>query len=416
MSDPRRFDTRAPLRVLQVVGNAIVGGMESWVQRLVEQLPRERFEFWALCPFESAFTEKLRALGATVHVAPLPDDPPWTTVQMAASIVQHARIDVLHAHLPKAHLLAGLAGALTQRPVVATVHGRFLSTLDLEVHHFARSHLSVVCHASYFHALSLGVDPQRLSCELNGVDTERFQPQPAGLPRPNALHEALGLPPQAPLVGFIGRLSAEKGPEVFVRSALILASHRPDVHSVLIGEGPMREELSALIRRFGLQDRVHLAGARSDMPTVYPELDLAVSCSHTEAMPLAVMEAMASGVPVVATRVGGVSHLVEHAHTGWLVAPGDFDDIGNRCAALLGEPATLERMGQAARARAVAQLGLAASSARVADLLEQVAARAASVTGSPAPGHTHTQTHTHTHTKDHAQAPAGPVPWACRLP
>lgn len=366
---------RRPLRVLQVVGNAIVGGMESWVLRLVERLPRERFEFWALCPFESGFTDRLRALGATVHVAPLPDDPPWTTVQMTASIVQHAGIDLLHAHLPKAHLLAGMAGALTGRPVVATVHGRFLSTLDLEVHHFTRSHLSVVCPASHFHALALGVDPSCLSCEPNGVDTKRFRPLPEGSERPPALRASLGLAPEVPLVGFVGRLSAEKGPEVFVRSAMILASHRPDVHAVLVGEGPLREEVTGLIRRFGLQDRVHLAGARTDMQSVYQALDLAVSCSHSEAMPLAVMEAMASGVPVVATRVGGVSDLIEHGQTGWLVAPGDFDDIGNQCAELLARPERLAAMGRAARERAVARLGLDASVARVAQLLESVAAR-----------------------------------------
>ncbi len=364
----------APIRVLEVIGNAIVGGMESWVERLIERLPRERFEFTALCPFESPYTDRLRALGVEVQCAPMPDDPPWSTVQMAAAMVTHRRIELLHAHLPKAHLLAALAGGLTRRPVLATVHGQHLTALDLELHHSARSHLSVVCRQSYFHALGAGVDPALLSLEANGVDTDRFRPGAAAAPGSGpGLRATLGLAREVPLVGFVGRLSAEKGPEVFVRAMLILRSHRPDVQAVLVGEGPMRDELQSLIARFGLQQQVHLAGLRRDMPAVYGELDLLVSCSHTEAMPLVLMEAMACGVPAVATRVGGVTDIVAHDHSGWLVAPGDFDGIGNACAELLGDSARRLRMGTSARERAVQRLALGPSVARVAHLLAGLA-------------------------------------------
>ncbi|MCY7315243.1 MAG: hypothetical protein LH480_06360 [Rubrivivax sp.] len=112
----------------------------------------------------------------------MPDDPPWSTVQMAAAMVAHRRIELLHAHLPKAHLLAALAGGLTRRPVLATVHGQHLTALDLELHHTARSHLSEVCRQSCFHALGMGVDPALLSWEANGIDTERFRPDLAQWP------------------------------------------------------------------------------------------------------------------------------------------------------------------------------------------------------------------------------------------
>ncbi|RZJ07353.1 MAG: glycosyltransferase [Rubrivivax sp.] len=366
-----------PVQVLQVLGNAIVGGMESWVMRLVERLPPERFAFTMLCPFESSLTQQFRAQGVHVEIAPMPQDLPWTTLQMACALIRERGIEVLHAHLSQAHLLAGIAGTLTQTPVLTTVHARQLTTLDLEVHRMARSHVSVVAKQSYFHALGLGVEPALLSCEPNGVDTTLFKPRERAAGEP--LRQRLGLTPDVPLMGFVGRLSPEKGPDLFVKAAMLMKVRYPSLtaHAVLVGEGPMRQEVVELIARYGLQDRVHLAGVCHDMPALYGELDAVVSCSHTEAMPLALMEAMACGLPTVATRVGGVPDIVEPGHTGWLCGPGDFDDLG-RCAGLLLSDEALRRcMGERARERTVQRLDLAPGIARVGALLERLARQAA---------------------------------------
>ncbi|HET7867400.1 MAG TPA: glycosyltransferase [Burkholderiaceae bacterium] len=358
------------IHVLEVVGNAIVGGMERWVENLVSRLPRSHFAFTVLCAFDSAFADRLRALEVEVLIAPMSDDPPWTSVQMATALVASGGIDLLHAHLPNAHVLAGLAGRLSGKPVLATIHGWRVGTLDLEVHRAAGSHLSVVCRQSYFHALGLGVNAGQLSCDPNGVDTTVFQPRPAGS---SGLRQALGLAPDVPLVGFVGRLSAEKGPEVFVQAALLLRGLGVQAHCVLIGEGAMEAALRRQISQLGLAGQVHLAGLHHDMPAVYNELDLLVSSSHSEAMPLAVMEAMASGLPVVATRVGGVPDLVAHGQTGWLVAPGDFSDLAARMAALLGDDARRLHMARLARQRAIERLNLADSIERMAALLSRLA-------------------------------------------
>jgi len=124
---------------------------------------------------------------------------------------------------------------------------------------------------------------------------------------------------------------------------------------------------------YGLQQHLHLTGLCEDMPALYRELDVLVGSSHSEAMPLALMEAMASGLPVVATRVGGVPDMVEHGQTGWLVAPGDFQDIAARCHTLLGDAALRRRMGERARMRAVQRLALDACVARSAALLQRLA-------------------------------------------
>lgn len=353
-----------PLHVLHVLGNAITGGMEHWVLRLVQAQPRERFRASALCPFESPLTRALRAAGVSVWVAPVQPDPPWSGVRALLSIARAHGAELLHAHLPHAHLLAGLAGRIAGLPVVTTIHARELSTLDVEVQRACGTHLSTVCQATWYQAMALGIDAAHTSCEPNGVDATRFHPQPAG----GALRAALGIPAGAPLVGCVGRLSPEKGPEVLVRAALLMRRARPDVHVVFIGDGPMAPALARSAAQLGVADAVHFAGPREDLPALLAELDLVVSPSHTEAMPLALLEAMACARPVVATHTGGVPELVENGHTGLLVAPADFDGLAQACLVLLADEPRRRAMGAAGRERVQQQFTQAEAVARVSAL------------------------------------------------
>jgi glycosyltransferase involved in cell wall biosynthesis len=299
---------------------------------------------------------------------PMPEELAWNSVNQVRVLVDSLQVDLLHAHLPNAHLLAGVAGRLAGRPVLATVHGRQLSLTDLEVHRAVASHLSVVCRYTYFHALGLGVAPNQLSCEPNGVDTQVFAPRRSR----GTLRRRLKLPPSAPLVGFVGRLSMEKGPEVLVRAAFLLRQAKPDAHVIFVGEGPCRATVQALIEKMGLNSCIHLLGLHEDMPSLYGELDVLVSTSYSEAMPLAIMEAMACGLPVVATRVGGVPDMVQHGRTGWLVAPGDFEDIARCLALLLSDEEARSGMGAAARRHALSQWQLEACVTRLGRLIERL--------------------------------------------
>jgi glycosyltransferase involved in cell wall biosynthesis len=171
------------------------------------------------------------------------------------------------------------------------------------------------------------------------------------------------VPPEATLVGFVGRLAWEKGPDKFVQVADRIHRRRPDVHFTLVGEGPMEAELREMIAQTGLQDRVHLAGMHRNIETVYPAFDLLLQTSRSEAMPLALLEGMACGRPVVAIGIGGVAELVEAGTSGILISPGDWSHVaspypgdweGVAAAALdlLNQPARLKQMGQAGRKRA----------------------------------------------------------------
>lgn len=372
-----RLDAPSPrLHVMEVVGNGIVGGMERCVERLIEHLGQgDRFRFTVLCPFEGDFSDRVRAAGAEVVVVPMPEDPPWAAIQMVTGLVRHARVDLLHAHLPNAHQLAGLVGRLAGVPVVSTIHGRQIIMPDLEVHRMVGSHLSVVCQHSYYHALGLGIDPDKLSCEPNGVDTQAFRP---GSRPEQGLRERFGLARDTLLVGLVGRLSPEKAPDVFVRAASLLHERMPEVHFMVVGEGPMRAQLVEAIDRQGLPSHVHMVGRIDDVLPVYHDLDLQVSSSHSEAMPLALMEGMATGLPVIATRVGGVPEIVEHGRSGWLVAARDHEDIAGRIAQMLSQPELRRSMGQRARLSMEQRHGLPQRLEAVAQRLQQLARPSAS--------------------------------------
>lgn len=360
--------TSQRINVLQILGNAITGGMENCVLRLIERLPKDRFHIAAITPFESAITEKMRALDVDVIALPMIDEPPWSSIHIAATLVKAQAIDVLHAHLPNGHILAGIAGRITGKPVLATLHGRNLEATDFEVHRLTGTHVSAVCKHTFFQALGLGVDPSRLHLIPNGVDSEVFKP----LPDSGALRERHRIPTSAPLIGFVGRLAQEKGPSVFVQAALHVHRCMPAARFVMIGEGPLRGEIEGLIARFDM-DYVHLAGLQHDMPNVYAELDLVVSTSHSEAMPLVLMEAMACGVPVIATRIGGVPDIVLHSVTGILVSPNDDEAIARAILDLLKERSKYCESSAAARQRAVERFSLNDSVEATAQLLTRLA-------------------------------------------
>ena len=356
---------RRPIRLLEVIGNAIVGGMETYTRNLIAALPPEEYEITCILPYESAYTASLRDLGCKVYITPISDDPHWRSIEMGMEVVRQNRIDVIHANLANAHTLAGVIGRLTNTPTVATIHSRSLWIQELSVSRLMNMNLITVCQEAYMQAQACGIAAENLTLIRNGVDTARFNPARSGA----ALRDELGLDPDAQLVGFVGRISWEKGPDKFVQVAQRIRQHLDDVHFVMVGEGPVEPDIHGIIEQTGMGDRVHMVGTRQDVENVYPAFDLLVQTSRSEAMPLALLEGMASGVPVVAIGVGGVAELVSGGSTGLLVSPGDWPGVsspypgdweGIACAALdlLRQPERLKSMGRAARARIEAEFDL----------------------------------------------------------
>jgi glycosyltransferase involved in cell wall biosynthesis len=189
-----------------------------------------------------------------------------------------------------------------------------------------------------------GLPPERVRVIFNGVDSALFHPGASPLRR--AWREG---GPEGPMVGFVGSLRAAKDPDLFVRIAADVARRIPAARFVVTGDGPLRAELEQRAGSLGLANgRIRFAGERADIPDVLRALDLLVVSSVREGCCNVILEAMSTGIPVVATRVGGNPDLVAEGRSGWLFPYGDSAAGADRVAGLLGDPDQARRMGREA--------------------------------------------------------------------
>lgn len=266
-----------------------------------------------------------------------------------ADILRRLRVDVVHTHNPVALIYAAPAARWAGvRRLVHTKHGANppRSRTDL----LLRRALLRLCDA--YVAVSeptaevarrLDRAPERLLRVIpNGIDTDAFTHDPS---RRAAVRARLGIPPSALVIGTVGRLAIEKAHRFLVNAVGPLLG--PAVHLVIVGEGPERP---AIERAIPVRARpfVHLCGARDDVPAMLSSFDLFVLSSSTEGLPLVVPEAMAAGLPVVSTNVGGLSTVVRQGRTGRLVPFGDEASMRRNVEELLRNEALRAAYGRAA--------------------------------------------------------------------
>lgn len=358
------------VNVLEVIGNAGMGGMENYIKNFIAHLPPDQFKVTCICPYESSFTSSLRQLGVEeVYITQITDDPAWRSIQLTMEVARLHQIDVLHAHMPKAHILAGLAGCLIHKPVVATLHGMNVSSQELGITRAVGSHLMANCQEAYTQALAMGVPAERLGLVHNGVDTEAYIPNSTS----NELRKEINVPRDAPLIGFVGRLEYEKGPDLFLRAVDQVHQVQPDAHFVIVGDGLMRNQLEAMCGHLRLDNHVHFVGWRANMNDVYPALDFLAHTSRSDGTSLVLLEAMACGCPTIGLAVGGVPEIIENEKTGFLAGAGDWEGIAFRIIQLLNQPERLESMRTDARNRVKHHFDLGANTRRIAESLRHIA-------------------------------------------
>jgi glycosyltransferase involved in cell wall biosynthesis len=260
-------------------------------------------------------------------------------------------IDILHTHNYKVDII-GFAAALGSRTEwLATNHVwhpinaklRLYETADAFVLPFAKR-IVAVSKEIREDLISTKVRPERIRVIGNGIDLDHFaQVRPI-----EPLKAALGIRDGDVVVTIVGRLSPEKGHRTFLEVARKMSANRDNVKFLVVGDGPLRDELHAEAARLDLGERLVFAGFREDMPAIYALTDVLVSASSIEGLPMTILEAMASRVPIVATRVGGVPEVIKNGETGLLVESPDVEALKAQIESLVDDPSKRRRLSEAA--------------------------------------------------------------------
>lgn len=249
---------------------------------------------------------------------------------------------ILHGHTLRSAFYSAVAARLARRRSVCTVH-----SLNTWKRFGLNDRVIVVSQAVREFLLTKGIPANKIAVVYNGV------PQP-----PNSVfvgrtetRRRLGLEDHDVAIGMATRMVPHKGHDVLIGALERLAARFPHVHVFIAGDasGPWSDRLRTQVATARLEGRVHFLGYQEDVFAILAAMDVLAAPSGTEALPIAILEAFAVGLPVVASRVGGIPELVEHERTGLLCSPGDADDLAAKLERLITDVATREVLGANAR-------------------------------------------------------------------
>lgn len=289
-------------------------------------------------------------------------------------LIREVRPEIVHTHMSKAGVLGRLAASLEKTPcVIHTVRGWSFYSAGSTLKRRAFIYLErfsarltdkmlAVSPRQVADGLAVGVgSPDDYLVVRSGIDVGQFQ---AGVSDTRELRHGLGIPPGVPVVGTVMALVEQKAPLDFVATAAEVLRARPDTHFLVVGDGPLREQMTELIRAKAIGERVHLVGHSTDVPRLLGVMDLFLLTSRWEGMPRVILEAMAAGVPVVATSVGGVPEIVEHGKSGLLAPPGNVELLKRHTVRLLENPAEARQLSRRASRDVAAEFDISTVTAR----------------------------------------------------
>ena len=384
----------APALIAHVVYHFGTGGMENGLVNLIDHLPAGRYRH-AIVSITDHTDFKRRITRGEVSFHDLHKRPghDFGWYRRLAAVLRSLRPDIVHTRNLNALEAQFVAAWLGVPGRVHGEHGR--DVFDLEGRNWkynllrraarplVQRYIAVSRDLAGWLSSTVGVRPQRLTQIYNGVDSQRFRPRQG--PRP-AAGPAGFLDGARLVIGSVGRLVAVKDYPTLVRAFIRLHALSPQADGLrllLVGDGPERAACERLLTAAGLAGQVWFAGNRDDIPELMRAMDLFVLPSLGEGISNTILEAMASGLPVVASRVGGNSELVREGETGSLFAAGDHEALARLLLDYGRDPARLEREGLAARRRIETEFALermAAAYAAVYDgLLAHVRTRGVSI-------------------------------------
>jgi glycosyltransferase involved in cell wall biosynthesis len=351
------------IRVIQVLASLQRAGAERMAVSLACGLDPARFETELVSlydAFPDGFEEVLDRHRVRVHHLGKRRGLDLWMIPRLIRVFRGFRPAIVHTHsyvlrytFPAVRLRPGATPRGTAPTMVHTVHNvatREVDALGRLIHRIAFRHgvvaVAVGAEVARSFQKSYGFDTQ--ATIPNGIDVELFS-------RPGVRQEwrrAHGFTIEDGLIVSVARLEPQKNPLALIEAFVLALGDRPRWHLLLCGDGSLREQARAYGERSGKGDRVHFLGVRTDLPEVLSACDIFALASKWEGNPIAVMEAMAAGLGIVATTAGGIPDLIEHANTGLLARPGDVRQFADALATLANHPDRRIQLGENARLRA----------------------------------------------------------------
>jgi glycosyltransferase involved in cell wall biosynthesis len=329
-------------------GTHLYGGALQ-VLLLVEGLQARGIENVLVVPQGSDVELEAKARGLPLHPLPMAGEADLRFPSRFRSLIRATAPDLVHLHSRRgADTLGGLGARWAGVPVVMT---RRVDNPEAEWSLAAKYRLFdrviTISHAIRKVLIRQGVEPEMITCVHSALDASPYS-KPCD---PDFFREAFGFDNDGPTVGMAAQFIPRKGYEILLEAIPTILRHHPGARFLLFGKGPLHEEISAKVLAAGLGDSVSLHGFREDLPMVLPCLDLLVHPALMEGLGVVLLQAAASGLPVVASRVGGIPEAVVHGETGLLVPAGEPGALAAAVTELLSHPDSGKEFGEKARDR-----------------------------------------------------------------
>jgi L-malate glycosyltransferase len=357
----RPTDHGGRVRVVFVIDNMRLGGTELNAVRTAERLDRGRFDLRVVCLGDPGpLTERYQAMGVPVvgfRVRSLYGASMLSAGARFARYLRREGVQIVHAHDMYSNIFATFWARVARTPVIVasrrwwhSLPNRKLQLGNRVAFRLADAVLANSAEVARSVREEAGIAAAKVRTVTNFVDERAFVP-PASIELA-AMRRAWKVPSGTVVVGCVARLDPVKDHPTLVRAVHALRARFPRLHLVLVGDGPVRPSLEALVRSLELQDAVTLVGEVRDGRNHHHGFDISVLCSVSEGFPNTLVEAMAAGRPVVATAVGGSIDAVVDGETGLLVPPGSAEQLAAALTRVIEDAALRHRLGDAGRTRA----------------------------------------------------------------